>query len=173
MRYLTCWTVAGFLVLGTAGTAGPRAVIVGDDEPGEPLVVGGTVYATDGETPVEGATIYVYQTDRDGVYDRTGDEQHPYRIGGWMKTGADGRYELRTIRPGPYPRQRVPAHIHYVVSVPGGEEQRFELRFEGDPYLSSRQVDGDRAAGKFAAIRGVVEDADGTLRCERNIRLRE
>jgi protocatechuate 3,4-dioxygenase beta subunit len=182
MTRLNVSCLLAFLVaVGAAGSSGraaeppegtgAKAVIVDADEPGDPLVVRGVVYDADGVTPVAGASIYVYQTDRNGIYDRTGDEQHPYRIGGWMISDDAGRYEFRTIRPGPYPEQRVPAHIHYVVRVGDGAERRFELRFEGDPYLRPERARREIEQGRFGSVCRVAEDADGTPGCVLDLRL--
>jgi hypothetical protein len=45
-------------------------------EPGIPLVVRGRAVAEDGKTPVAGAVIFAYQTDKDGHYDRPGSAAH-------------------------------------------------------------------------------------------------
>src|SRR6267143_3769065 len=40
-----------------------KTVIVSDKEPGDPLIITGTIYLPDGHTPMEGATLWVYHTD--------------------------------------------------------------------------------------------------------------
>src|SRR6185436_1589884 len=72
--------------------------IVPDKEPGEPLIVSGTIYSPDGKQPLEGITLYVYQTDATGVYTTSGGDNRGTRIHGVMQTNAEGRYEFRTIR---------------------------------------------------------------------------
>jgi Dioxygenase len=89
-----------------------------------------------------------------------------------LRTDASGRYELRTIRPAPYPGGGVPAHIHYVVEGAGYPEQRFELHFEGDPYLSERMQASSREAGRFGSIRPVEVGDDGVSRVTFDLRLR-
>src|ERR1051326_7764841 len=94
-----------------------RIVIPLEREPGEPLIISGTVYKEDGKTPAEGILIYVYHANAAGINaKRTPDTGRPqWRHGylrGWMRTGKDGKYEFRTIKPGGYPhRPDVPAHI--------------------------------------------------------------
>ena len=74
--------------------------LVSDAEPGEPLIVSGTIYAPDGRTPLEGISLFVYQTDATGRYSTTGGDNRNTRIHGLMRTNSDGRYEFRTIKPG-------------------------------------------------------------------------
>jgi protocatechuate 3,4-dioxygenase beta subunit len=124
---------------------GPRAVIVPRDEPGAPLVVSGIVRDESG-SPIASALVYVFQTSDNGSYSSRGgnagdmgDSLNP-RIFGYMKTGADGKYEFRTIRPGQYPNDGPPAHVHYEISAPGFETKATELMFEDD----SRMTEGTK-----------------------------
>ena len=59
-----------------------------------------------------GVAVYAYNTDAQGCYGENHAE-YPQRLYGWMKTDAEGRFELRTILPGWYPEMHVPAHIHF------------------------------------------------------------
>jgi len=89
-----------------------RTQIARDEEPGRRLIVTGEVLAPEGMTPAAGVTVYADDTDAEGYYGENRAE-YPPRLYGWMKTDADGRFELRTILPGSYPGVRVPAHIHF------------------------------------------------------------
>ncbi|MEY2552071.1 MAG: protocatechuate 3,4-dioxygenase, beta subunit, partial [Verrucomicrobiota bacterium] len=102
-----------------------KTVIPPENEPGEPLVITGKVFQPDGKTPAEGMVLWVYQTDRTGYYNEKDDASHP-RLKGWMKIGADGKYEFRTIRPGAYPHRTTPAHIHAHVYGPGYSERSID-----------------------------------------------
>ncbi len=73
----------------------------------------------DGRTPLEGARLYVYHTDAQGYDSRPRNDPHRPRIRGWIKTGADGQYEFRTLKPAPYPGRYIRAHIHGTVAAPG------------------------------------------------------
>ncbi len=148
-------------------------IMTAPSEPGEPLIVGGTIVARDGRTPVEAARLYVYQTDAQGYYapGRPGGNVPP-RLRGWMKTGRDGRYEFRTVKPGSYPGSRNAAHIHASLSAPGYPERWIdEFLFEGDPFLNPREVAASAARGAFANIMKIERGKDGVLRCRRDIRL--
>jgi protocatechuate 3,4-dioxygenase beta subunit len=104
---------------------GWRTTIAGKNEPGEPLEIRGVIYQKDGRTPAPGVILYVYHTDAKGYYSPAPGQTQGRRNGhlrGWMKTDAQGRYELRTIRPAPYPSRDNPAHIHAVVKEPGKNE---------------------------------------------------
>lgn len=103
-----------------------------DDLEGELLLIEGTVYGCDCETPLASAIVDVWQADSDGAYDNTG-----FLLRGKVQTDADGRYSFLTIKPGWYLNgsQYRPAHIHYKVSHPDGVALTTQLYFEGDPYI--------------------------------------
>ena len=146
-----------------------QASAVAPGEPGEPLVVSGTVYEADGTTPKPGALVYAYQTDARGLYTADGRPGVP-RLHAWMRTDERGRYELRTIRPASYPGQAVTAHIHMVVSA-DGREQMTGIEFDDDPLLTpaGRLRAG---SGRFAAVCRADRDATGVKRCTINIRVK-
>src|SRR5262245_54060989 len=56
-----------------------KARIAPESEPGQPLVIHGRAVAEDGRTPIKGAVIFAYHTDRDGLYDRPGAPPHTWR----------------------------------------------------------------------------------------------
>ena len=120
-----------------------RTTVAGEQEPGTALVVRGVIYQKDGKTPASDVILYVYQTDATGRYTPAGGQVHGKRHGrlrGWMKTGADGRYEFRTIRPAAYPGQAIPAHIHPVVKEPGKNEYYLdEFVFDDDRLLTKEK----------------------------------
>jgi protocatechuate 3,4-dioxygenase beta subunit len=158
----------------SGGPANPswNTVLISADEPGEPLIVSGTVYAADGKTPVEGARLYVYQTDAKGYYVPRFSLKRTARIRGWMKTGADGRYEFRTIKPGSYPNSRAAAHIHATLAAPGGSAQWIDdYLFEGDPFISQQEIAKAAGKGTFAHILKLERAADGILHARRDLRL--
>lgn len=152
----------------------PKIVMVSDKEPGTPLIVSGTIYAPDGKRALEGITLYVYQTDATGVYSTTGagGDNRNTRIHGVMRTGADGRYEFRTIRPGSYPGTRNAAHIHAYVS--GADYPEYwidEYVFADDPFVGEDVKQKFRDWGSFSPVLTVTRESDGTLRSVRDIKV--
>ncbi len=144
--------------------------IAPDKEPGEPMIVAGIVYASDGKTPLENIKIHVYHTDAKGIYSPDGNRAKS-RIQGDMITNKEGKYQFLSIKPASYPNSRVPSHVHYNVSGPGYPNQNFELRFVGDPYLSKRIVDRDKRQGRFNSIKEIIKGDDGIWRCNFDIKL--
>jgi len=150
-----------------------KAVIAAKEEPGERLIVTGQVFGPDGKTPLAGASVYVYHTDAKGLYTpETNDNRNP-RLRGYMRTDAQGRYEYSTIKPAPYPNNRIAAHIHYVVNAPGHQERVFEIVFEGDPNIDERmRADAAKEESAFS-IRALTRDQQGVLRCAQDVRMRK
>lgn len=149
-----------------------KAVIAAKDEPGERLVLKGTLYGPDGSTPLPNITLYAYQTDATGVYSRPVDDSRNPRLKAWAKTDAQGRFEFDTIRPGSYPGGGNPAHIHVVLSEGERQVGVDECWFEGDRYLTASMKQREEGSGKFSRILRVSKDGSGTWRGEWNLRLR-
>jgi protocatechuate 3,4-dioxygenase beta subunit len=155
----------------TSTTVSWQATIAPATEPGERMVISGTVYDAGGVTPAPEITIFVYQTDAQGHYNSPDDSLNP-RLYGWARTGADGRYELQTIKPAPYPGLTTPAHIHVHVYGPGRPEWFIpEYLFEGDPLIPARDRDLPSRLGSFSPIVRLTKDRDGVWRGQRDIRL--
>ena len=142
-------------------------------EPGAALFVSGTIYGSDGRTPLEGATLHVYHTDARGIYsDAQGDPRNNARLRGRMLTGRDGRYEFRTIRPASYPGNTIPAHIHVSVKTPGSEERWItDYWFDDDPLLPQEERERHGGGGTFSPIMRLTRDASGVLRGVRDIKV--
>jgi protocatechuate 3,4-dioxygenase beta subunit len=135
MKPATGILFASFLAASIASGGTWRTTLVSDAEPGEPMIVTGTIYARDGKTPAAGVTVHVYHTDAQGYYNRGPGEP---RLKGTMVTNEEGEYEYRTIRPAAYPGRRNPAHVHYVLSGGGYSKQYVDLEFEDDPLVGDR-----------------------------------
>ena len=107
-------------------------------EPGQKLILEGTVFARDGKTPAPGVIVYYWQTDHTGEYSKTAKEQTIHgHLRGWMKSGANGNFRLYTVRPASYPKSDMPAHIHFSVKEPAINEYYIDdLLFDDDPFLT-------------------------------------
>src|SRR4051812_24256713 len=70
-------------------------------EPGEPMIIEGTIFKRDGKTPAPDVVLYVYHTDAQGYYSNVSGQKeirHGH-LRGWIKTGADGKYKFTSVRP--------------------------------------------------------------------------
>jgi protocatechuate 3,4-dioxygenase beta subunit len=107
------------------------------NEPGQRITVSGVVVGPD-NAPIAGASIYVYQTDREGYYGvkPQSDNRNP-RLKLFLRSDARGAYSFETIKPGSYPNGSIPAHIHFEVSAPGRTPNVFEIVFTGDPFITA------------------------------------
>ncbi len=110
-------------------------------EGGQQLVLTGTVYHLDGRTPAKDIVIYYWHTNQHGVYPFRKDmdmrlKAHGY-IRGWVKTDSNGHYRIQTIRPGSYPAESSPAHIHLAIKEPDLPNEYYtdEINFDDDPLL--------------------------------------
>jgi protocatechuate 3,4-dioxygenase beta subunit len=148
-----------------------QTTLVPPDETGEPMMISGTIYQPDGKAPAEGIVLYVYHTDATGYYSQDDDPYNP-RLRGWMKTGKDGRYEFRTIKPAPYPKRTTPAHIHAQIFSDNIREYSIdEYLFEGDPLLTPEERAKLTGRGGPGAIVKLTRGDDGILRGVRDVRL--
>jgi len=146
--------------------------MVADSEPGERMIITGTIYLPDGKTPAKGAILSVWHTDSKGFYIAGGGgagEEHP-RIHGRMKTGADGKYEFQTIRPAPYPDNSAPAHVHGHISAPNFPEYPIIYYFEGDKLITEQnRSELNNHRGGTASIIKLNKDKDRALIGHRDI----
>jgi protocatechuate 3,4-dioxygenase, beta subunit len=144
-----------------------------EGEKGEPVVIIGTVYKKNGVTPDSGVVLFLYQTDAGGYYHRPKEDVFAPRIRGWLRTGKDGRYEFRTIKPAPEILDpNGPAHIHvhvYGENIP--EHFLHEYWFEGDKRIKQSEAETFAKLGNFSPIIHLMKGNDGIWRGVRNIRL--
>ncbi|WP_369255194.1 dioxygenase family protein [Geodermatophilus amargosae] len=130
-----------------------------DGVPGTPLFVHGTVRDLDG-APVAGGVLDVWQADTEGTYESQIPGLDEARLRARYTTREDGSYCLRTIVPRGYTipmdgpvgdlvgRTGIshfrPAHVHFLIDVPGYEPLVTHLFQEGAEYLDSDVVFGTK-----------------------------
>ncbi|EID75303.1 dioxygenase family protein [Imtechella halotolerans] len=115
------------------------------NDKGQKLLVTGTVYKFGGKVPAPNVILYYWQTDSNGYYTpEEGMDQEVRkhgRIRGWVKTDANGKYSIYTIRPAAYPNRDTPAHIHISVKEPEIDNEYYidNLVFTDDPLLTGKE----------------------------------
>jgi len=151
-----------------------RSRLAGPDEPGERLVLTGTVLSSDCRTPLPGALVEIWQANHAGVYDtgKPGNftEVTSFHMRGMLYTNEQGRYEIETVMPGRYPVPpnlpglekyaglTRPAHIHFRVMESLHIPVTTQLYFKGDPFIA-----GDPFASHKQSL-AIDLRQDGTLR---------
>lgn len=148
------------------------------DGKGTPLVMSGSVRDASG-APIEGAVLDVWMTNDDGFYDvQQPDVQPEMNLRGIFRTGADGRFWFRSVKPRFYPipddgpvgqmlratgrHQFRPAHIHFIISADGFRTVTTHVFVRGDEYLESDAVFGV----KESLILDFVEQDDSSRAAE-------
>ncbi|MEM7778669.1 MAG: dioxygenase [Pseudomonadota bacterium] len=140
----------------------PALPIGGDligDNPGDQVVVYGTVRASDGK-PLAGADLEIWQTADNGLYSNQDAQQSEFNLRCSQTTRADGQYGFTTVRPAPYTvpadgpvgtllaatgrHPWRPSHLHFIVKADGYRSLVTELFPEDDPYLDEDAVFGVR-----------------------------
>jgi len=126
---------------------------------GIPCEVRGSVRGLRGE-PIAGATLDVWQSDEDGLYDVQHADIDRAQARGILVSDVDGRYRFRSILAVPYaiPHDGPvgdllkaagrhpwrPAHLHFMIKAPGYETLITHVFRSDDPYLDSDAVFGVR-----------------------------
>jgi protocatechuate 3,4-dioxygenase beta subunit len=89
-----------------------------------------------------------------------------------MRTGSDGHYSFRSIRPAPYPNHSEPAHIHaHLWSEIMPEHFLPEYWFADDPLIKQADAARFQGLGTFSPIVTLTRGTDGVLHGRRDIRL--
>jgi len=122
------------------------------------IKITGKVFQKDGITPAENIILYIYHTDRNGIYQpsekpKSWETTHgQYRA--WLKTGKDGKYAFYTFRPASYPKVNEPEHIHIYVKEPNTSPYYIDsCFFESDPNLTADKKESQKNRGGS----GIVE----------------
>ncbi|WP_175919654.1 catechol 1,2-dioxygenase [Burkholderia pyrrocinia] len=169
-------TIEGPLyVAGAPVRDGVSKIDLDADEGAGPLVIHGTVTGLDGK-PVAGALVECWHANSKGFYshfDPTG-AQTEFNLRGAVKTGADGKYEFRTLMPVGYgcPPQGAtqqllnglgrhgnrPAHVHFFVDSNDHRKLTTQFNIAGDPLI----WDDFAYATREELIPPVVDKTGGT-----------
>ena len=154
------------------------ATLAPETEPGERLVLEGTVFDIDG-APAAEIIVYAYQTDARGVYPPdnsrlTAAGRRHGRLHAWARTDPSGRYRFETIRPAGYPGARIAQHIHLHVIEPGCCTYYIDdVHFEDDERLDAEDLERLLSGrGGSGLVRAEVGE-DGDWYARRDIRLGE
>jgi catechol 1,2-dioxygenase len=168
-------TVLGpFYVPGSPHRARGETMLVDPDD-GDRVVIRGTVTDADGK-PLAGATLDCWQNATAGFYAvQQPDGQTPENLRGIYTTGEDGAYEIRTVRPVPYPipsdgpvgdmlkahgrNWMRPGHTHMWVKADGFKDLITHVFDEQTEYLREDAVFGVRDS----LVRRFEPDENGEL----------
>jgi len=142
------------------------------NEPGDPLIISGTIFKKDGKTPAVDVILYVYHTDNTGNYSPAPGQKvakHHGHLRGWMKTDARGRYLFMTIRPASYPNRKAPQHIHPLIKEPTTTLYWIdEFEFDDDPLLTEEHKKMSKNRGGSGIIH-LTKNQKGQWEGNRNI----
>jgi hydroxyquinol 1,2-dioxygenase len=147
----------------------------------EELVVHGKITDTEG-APLANALIQVWQTSERGLYDLQERNGESLDMRGNFRTGADGKYYFRTVRPKGYSipmdgpvgdlvhaqgrHGMRPSHIHMLIGADGHRELVTALYFGDDDFIDSDTVFG--VSGSLVV--GAKEDAESPVKGLRAVR---
>ena len=128
---------------------------------GEPCFMQGRVSSTTGE-PLPDAHIEIWQADDNGFYDVQNKESTQVYGRGHLHADSKGDYYFWSVRPEAYPipndgpvgelldaanrSPMRPAHVHFMITVPGYKTLITHVFKEGDQYLDSDAVFGVRSS---------------------------
>jgi protocatechuate 3,4-dioxygenase beta subunit len=152
----------------------PMGANICRDAKGEDMVVRGRILDTAGQ-PVAGARIDVWQANDEGFYDvQQKGIQPDFNLRGVFRTGEDGRYWFRGVKPKCYPipddgpigrllrelgRDPFrPAHLHYIITAEGYKPLTTHIFDPDDPHVRTDAVFGVKES-LLAEFRSVT-DAD-------------
>jgi catechol 1,2-dioxygenase len=128
------------------------------DAKGEDMFIEGRILDTSGK-PIADAVIDVWQANDEGFYDvQQKGIQPDFNLRGIFRTGPDGRYCFRAVKPKYYPipddgpvgqllgqlgrHPYRPAHLHYIIKADGYETLTTHIFDPDDPYINSDAVFG-------------------------------
>lgn len=125
----------------------------GWNEPGQKLIISGKIFRKDGRTPAPNTIVYYYHTDNEGYYSPAAglpaEAKRHGHLRGWVKSDNEGNYAIYTVRPVPYPKENIPAHVHLLVKEPNIDNEYYidELVFDDDKFLTASMRAGHENRG--------------------------
>ena len=145
------------------------------DQKGEPMHVSGRILDTDG-SPIAAAKVDVWQANDEGFYDvQQKGIQPDFNLRGVFRTGSDGRYWFRGVKPKYYPipadgpvgrmlaqlgrHPYRPAHLHFMITAEGFSSLTTHIFDPDDPYINSDAVFGVKKSllAEFVKVEGKEE----------------
>ncbi len=134
-----------FMYIGMPQNINAADTSAGWAQKGQKLLITGTMYKLDGKTPAPNVILYYYHTNINGVYaKREGLDPRVLRHGyirGWVKSDANGKYAIYTVRPASYPNTTFEAHIHPSIKEPNIDKEYYidEFVFDDDKMLTGEK----------------------------------
>ncbi len=132
------------------------ASIATEDTAGTRVRISGRVLDFENRTPLKGAILDIWQAATNGFYENQDENQLDYNLRGRFRTDENGTFEIVALMPTAYPvptdgpvgellnaAQRPPmrpAHIHFIVTVPGHETLITQVFVKGDPMIEEDVV---------------------------------
>ena len=173
-------TIEGPLYVANAPLAEGHARMDDGADAGEVMWLHGEVKDTEGR-PVANAIVDIWHANTLGNYSFFDPGQSEYNLRRRIRTGAEGRYSVRSIMPSGYgcppdgPTQKLldrlgrhgnrPAHIHFFVSAPGHKHLTSQINLNGDKYL----WDDFAFATRDGLIADPVKVTDREIIAQRNL----
>ncbi len=146
------------------------------NEPGDNLIITGTVFKVDGKTPYPNVILYAYHTNNKGYYSKNGPETGVQKwhgaLHGWCKTDEKGNYQIHTIRPARYPDNSMPAHIHSVIKTESGTMYWIsDFVFKDDSLVNKKYLSSLSSVGGTGVV-DINKDSENIWRGQRDIVLK-
>lgn len=145
-QWLKSWNEAQ---LSRPKTLSSVSTIAKDSEAGTPIVIRGQIVEPDGDA-AGSVVVHAYHRDHHGFDFGQGDRAlTTWRLQGWAKTDAEGRFTFHTIRPAPDHLGREGAHVHFTtLSESFGRQWAPKVFFSDDPLVSEDQRQRSQQEGQ-------------------------
>ncbi|CAM6054210.1 unnamed protein product [Sphagnum tenellum] len=127
-----------------------------DSQRGKRVRISGQVLDFETRRPIKNAILDTWQAATNGLYENQDKSQPSYNLRGRFRTDEKGTYEVIAIMPTAYPvptdgpvgellekakmPANRPAHIHFIVLMPGYETLVTQIFVQGDPTLEQDAV---------------------------------